>query len=310
MLEVKKPSGPFAVGQCDCCWFSPPASDGDGEAGTVPNHKLMVRIFYPVVREASQKCQPGKWLPDAYGFGRTYAQAYADSLFKPGVNSALVGALGFAPLMSNVNTQTVADAPLVPAEHVPKMPPVIYSHGMLGNRSCYSSPCIDLASHGFVVFALEHADGTACLNCYPDKTVVEFKHAPRSAVIAGKPVRIRKGFNRSLVPSNEPKDFTQHELRNSQLEQRVREMRFVADCLERLEAGTHKEQLLLPPTLGELGLWSRLDLPRLACMGHSFGALTSIATSMMDHRFKACIAHDVWVLHVHALLLLVQKYKY
>ena len=57
-------------------------------------------------------------------------------------------------------------------DKVPKLPPVVYSHGMLGNRTCYSFPCIDLASYGFIVFAVEHADGSACLNCYPDKVSV------------------------------------------------------------------------------------------------------------------------------------------
>ena len=51
--------------------------------------------------------------------------------------------LGFVPLMSNVKTQTVLEPPLVGAEYARKLPAVIYSHGMLANRSCYSTPCIN-----------------------------------------------------------------------------------------------------------------------------------------------------------------------
>jgi hypothetical protein len=116
---VSPPSGPFAVGQCDCMWTSVDTAHssgvgegGGGDAEKMPAHKLMVRIYYPVDREAASKCPPGAWLPDSHG-GGSYAEAYARALFKPGVNSALVGTLGFVPLMSNVTTQTVVDAPVI-----------------------------------------------------------------------------------------------------------------------------------------------------------------------------------------------------
>ena len=117
MLEVSPPSGPFAVGQCDCMWRSAEVADSNqgsevgGETGVLA-HKLMVRIYYPVDKEAARLCPPGAWLPDSHG-GGSYAEAYAKALFKPGVNSALVGTLGFVPLMSNVTTQTVVNAPLI-----------------------------------------------------------------------------------------------------------------------------------------------------------------------------------------------------
>mgnify|MGYP003305112772 CR=1 FL=1 len=42
-----------------------------------------------------------------------------------------------------------------------KFPVVVFSHGVAGNRSLYSLICTELASQGYVVLALEHADGTA-----------------------------------------------------------------------------------------------------------------------------------------------------
>jgi hypothetical protein len=242
MLKITKPAGPYAVGQCDCMWMDaaaeqPQAGGGGEDSGAPrPRHKLMVRMFYPVEPEASAQCTPGVWLPDSYGY-TSYAESYAHAMFAPGIGGTLVGALGFGPLMKNVTTQTVADAPLAPRAQLPTLPPVIYSHGLLGNRSCYSHPCIDLASRGFIVFALEHSDGSATINCYPDKTVVKFKHAPRAAVIPGKAVRIKHGFNKSLIHDNLPRSSTQHDLRNGQLKQRVSEVRFIADCLEHLHSG-------------------------------------------------------------------------
>ena len=50
-----------------------------------------VRIFYPAEREAAEKCPRGKWLPESYGRTQGYAEAYANAMFRPGVNATLVG---------------------------------------------------------------------------------------------------------------------------------------------------------------------------------------------------------------------------
>lgn len=42
-----------------------------------------------------------------------------------------------------------------------KLPLIVFSHGLAGHRSMYAIICAELASHGYMVFALEHADGTA-----------------------------------------------------------------------------------------------------------------------------------------------------
>ena len=64
--------------------------------------------------------------------------------------------LGFVPLMSNVKTQTVLEPPLVGAEYARKLPAVIYSHGMLANRSCYSTPCINFFFLAICFFSTPH----------------------------------------------------------------------------------------------------------------------------------------------------------
>lgn len=44
-----------------------------------------------------------------------------------------------------------------------KFPVIVFSHGLGTSFFTYSGVCCDLASHGFVVAALEHKDGSACL---------------------------------------------------------------------------------------------------------------------------------------------------
>lgn len=40
------------------------------------------------------------------------------------------------------------------------LPVVVFSHGLAANRSLYSSICCQLASHGYLVAALEHRSVT------------------------------------------------------------------------------------------------------------------------------------------------------
>lgn len=47
-------------------------------------------------------------------------------------------------------------------ETVNELIPIIISHGLTASRSLYSSLCSELASFGYIVFALDHHDGTCC----------------------------------------------------------------------------------------------------------------------------------------------------
>ena len=50
-----------------------------------------------------------------------------------------------------------ADPPLMVGEQ--KLPVLVFSHGLGGMRTTYSSTCNELASYGWVVAALEHRCG-------------------------------------------------------------------------------------------------------------------------------------------------------
>jgi len=236
-LECPEPGGKYAVGQCDCLWQS------------ASGHKIVVRIFYPVDKDEAVGCERAAWLPQTYGTeGITYAQAYARAILKVGVNSTLLGSLGFAPMMTRVRTRTLAGAPLSSA--CESLTPLVFSHGLVGTRSCYSTICVEIASHGFLVVAPEHSDGSAALNVLPDGTRIDFKHAPRKAFWAGSKKRIPKGFTSSLRPENQEEPMSQYTFRKKQLSQRVDEVTLVADCLEALNGDGAHEGVQLPEELG------------------------------------------------------------
>jgi len=43
------------------------------------------------------------------------------------------------------------------------LPVIVFSHGVAGMRTTYSAVCCDLASHGYLVAAVEHRYGTYCV---------------------------------------------------------------------------------------------------------------------------------------------------
>ena len=53
------------------------------------------------------------------------------------MNSALLGNLGFAPMMTRVRTRTLAGARL--SRKCEEFVPVVFSHGLVGTRNCYST---------------------------------------------------------------------------------------------------------------------------------------------------------------------------
>ena len=43
------------------------------------------------------------------------------------------------------------------------LPIIMYSHGVAGMRTTYSAICCDLASHGYLVAAIEHRSVRVCV---------------------------------------------------------------------------------------------------------------------------------------------------
>eukprot|EP00455_Lapot_gusevi_P056821 TRINITY_DN9530_c0_g1_i7.p1 TRINITY_DN9530_c0_g1~~TRINITY_DN9530_c0_g1_i7.p1 ORF type:complete len:282 (+),score=62.56 TRINITY_DN9530_c0_g1_i7:61-906(+) len=159
---------------------------------------------------------------------------------------------------------------MVPPEaHVSQLPVVLFSHGLGGSQDIHSMQVSHLVSNGYVVAMMHHGDETANVICYPDGTVKYYRH---------------------LTPHE--KATKESEIRTGQVLRRVKESRACLDAL----TDYHLNQS--GPQPGRSHFFGRLDLERVAIMGHSFGAATALATSYEDPRFRCAIGLDSWLVPV------------
>lgn len=131
-------------------------------------------------------------------------------------------------------------------------PVVIFSPGYGAPRAVYAGLLADLASRGYVVIALDHPYESAIVQLADGR------------VVGPAPFRARGDTG---VPHME-----------RQVVVRAADVRFVLDRLDRGEG--------LGPLAG------RLDLTRIAAIGHSFGGATAVLTASQDARIRAAADID------------------
>ncbi|KAL4443328.1 hypothetical protein ABPG75_011065 [Micractinium tetrahymenae] len=146
-----------------------------------------------------------------------------------------------------------------------QLPLVVFSHGLGGHRFLYSAICAELASQGYCVLAVEHADGSAS-----------------AALKPGGEWMLYQGLG------NE-------EAQVAKTRVRVQEMKAALSMMQALHRGDALPGLKL--TDGKdpaLFLKGRLDLRCVAAAGHSYGGATCTALVAEDPRFACAVALDPW----------------
>ena len=137
---------------------------------------------------------------------------------------------------------------------------MIFSHGLGGSRNAYSHITGSVASHGMVVVAAEHRDGSAPISFIHDPD----KPAPRAVDY------------RSLPHTSSPEVETR---RNETLKIRLWELGLIHEVLLGLEEGREYKNVAPVKPDNPRGFESLLDVHtpgKVAFAGHSFGASTVI----------------------------------
>lgn len=147
-----------------------------------------------------------------------------------------------------------------------RWPVMMFSHGLGGSRNAYSHICGSLASHGVVVVAPDHRDGSAPLSIHNTPNEKEKLKRVEYKKIAHKP---------------SPEVY---EARDDQLRIRLTELGLIHDALLKIDDGRTLQNLAQDqPQKGRkdvLGMFSNLlgihEPGTITFAGHSFGACTAI----------------------------------
>jgi dienelactone hydrolase len=136
-----------------------------------------------------------------------------------------------------------------------KFPVVLFSHGLGGCMEMYTQLCQQIASHGFIVVAMEHEDGSGAYAETPLGEAIYYKKPDDTPYSRNKVLNFRRPF----------------------LQQRVKETMAVLDAL--LLDPEQKAEFFKENTKAQQIFQTIADTTTgVALLGHSFGGATMILT--------------------------------
>jgi dienelactone hydrolase len=243
-VSVPAPTGPHAVGRTTYRWVDetrPEVMTDD------PNDRrgVVVHVWYPA--EPVSNAVPAAYLPDY--------RALRPALTR----SREFGALK-AWAVGLVHGHALADPPVAAAAGI--YPVLIFLPGNHTNAGLYAGLLTDLASHGYIVAAIDHPYDVEAVRL-PDGRTAIFPEARWPALAASADAIERYAqFYRQRV------------------DVRASDAVFVLDQLTRLNGGSGQR----------LSGW--LDLTRVGVLGHSVGGVAAPQACQRDRRFLACLNLD------------------
>ncbi|KAI6191544.1 1-alkyl-2-acetylglycerophosphocholine esterase [Aphelenchoides bicaudatus] len=251
--------------------------DGLAEYRQMSKHKL--HFFFDWI--IGERRVPAGWHEPLYSLKHERERMHNTSLHGSKSSGQLNHeANGTVPHLTTSQSESCLD------EHEKKFPVLVFSHGISGNRLCYSTLCASLASYGFVVFALEHRDRSSCWTFSLETDAL-------SGIVVEKPILM------TTYPDGEG-EFKRC---NKQLHKRIAEMVRALNVLEELNLGTCAPADKRPKgskiIYGHNFDWSqfkdRLDIEKAAVIGHSFGASSAIGSCCFSTDFVTCVSLDGWL---------------
>jgi platelet-activating factor acetylhydrolase len=142
-------------------------------------------------------------------------------------------------------------------EKLEKLPCVVFTHGMAGMSQSYSHYLGSIASHGYVVAAVEHRDGSG------PGTIIHYSDGKE-----------KKVWHMKLRDLESQPPMTDLDLKEAQLAFREAEITETIKLFARLNAGEAPINNLKPKSPREAlpGFKDRLNLSAVTVAGHSYGA--------------------------------------
>ncbi|KAI9837099.1 MAG: hypothetical protein M1819_000750 [Sarea resinae] len=205
-------------------------------------------------------------------------------------------------------------------QEMPCHPLLLFSHGLGGTRTSYSTICGEFASYGFIVCAVEHRDGSGprtFINHPAEGEGSRQEREQRGGLDHWDTEREKeydmidyifpKDNPRDTDPGNDPDES----LRAAQIEMRLAELEETYHLLCLICQGKgetiakknlRKDGGVGSSSRGLLGIdWNawegRFDTQRVTMVGHSFGAATTVEVLRHAERFSWVsqgIIYDIW----------------
>jgi len=242
---LAKPDGPYTVGTRTLLLTDENRKElysGNKD----DTRKFMVELWYPAKKPAAN-VPLAPWMPDA----KIVAPAIADYLHLPHF---------FLDHLTLAKSWSYNDLPI--DRSAGPYPILVFSHGWNGFRQQSTFLMEDLASHGYIVVAMQHPYG-ATLTVLPDGTLIP--------------------NNPEALPKDKPDDEYEAAARIL-VNQWAGDMGFTLDYLARLNENDPGGQLT-----------NLLDLQKVGIFGHSTGGGATIQFCGTDPRCKAGLTLDAFM---------------
>jgi predicted dienelactone hydrolase len=146
--RIAEPTGPFKVGTQT--YVLADASRRELYSGRDEPRKFMILVWYPASPRPNDVHAP--WMENA-------------QIFAPAISSFLHQPSFFLDHLALAKSPAFQDAPIAKADQA--FPVILFSHGWKGFAAQNTAQMVELASHGYVVVAMQHTYG-AVVTAFPD----------------------------------------------------------------------------------------------------------------------------------------------
>ncbi|MER7708476.1 hypothetical protein ABTX81_37020 [Kitasatospora sp. NPDC097605] len=237
------PTGPFTVGTRVVQWTDPDRPE-TATPDPADRRTVVVQLWYP-----AQQSPAGT--PRAQYLGRTEQEART-------VSAALASYSGLPGFLidgvTRARSHAVVDAPVTGDGG--RFPVVLFSPGLGGVRTQNTAWAEELASHGYVVAALDHPYDSAAVVLDDGRTI-----------------------DTGIASTGDDAEDDRRAVETTRI--RAADLGFVLTQLGRLDRGEFPDPLT-----------GRLDTGRAAVTGHSLGGAAALQAARQDSRFAAVIDLD------------------